>query len=111
MTVLMRLALLLLLLFGGPALIANVYLEGAYSERYPEVTEDLAGEAGVPALRIASARLVTLVPVCRVFPAIAVEITPQPPNAGWSGLPDPLDRVDAEADARDPQAAVLTIAG
>jgi xylulose-5-phosphate/fructose-6-phosphate phosphoketolase len=28
---------------GGPALVANVYLEGAYSELYPEVTEDLAG--------------------------------------------------------------------
>jgi xylulose-5-phosphate/fructose-6-phosphate phosphoketolase len=28
---------------GGPALVANVYLEGAYSEIYPEVTEDEAG--------------------------------------------------------------------
>jgi xylulose-5-phosphate/fructose-6-phosphate phosphoketolase len=28
---------------GGPALIANVYLEGAYSEIYPDVTEDVAG--------------------------------------------------------------------
>ena len=28
---------------GGPALLANVYLEGTYSEIYPEVTQDLAG--------------------------------------------------------------------
>ena len=28
---------------GGPALLANVYLEGTYSEVYPEVTEDVAG--------------------------------------------------------------------
>ena len=28
---------------GGPALLANVYLEGTYSEVYPEVTQDLAG--------------------------------------------------------------------
>jgi xylulose-5-phosphate/fructose-6-phosphate phosphoketolase len=28
---------------GGPALIANVYLEGAYTETYPAVTEDAAG--------------------------------------------------------------------
>jgi xylulose-5-phosphate/fructose-6-phosphate phosphoketolase len=28
---------------GGPALIANVYLEGTYSETYPDVTEDVAG--------------------------------------------------------------------
>jgi xylulose-5-phosphate/fructose-6-phosphate phosphoketolase len=28
---------------GGPALVANVYLEGTYSEIYPEVTGDLAG--------------------------------------------------------------------
>jgi len=28
---------------GGPALVANVYLEGTYSETYPEVTPDLAG--------------------------------------------------------------------
>src|SRR6266480_2538594 len=28
---------------GGPALIANVYLEGTYSEVYPEVTQDEAG--------------------------------------------------------------------
>jgi xylulose-5-phosphate/fructose-6-phosphate phosphoketolase len=28
---------------GGPALVANVYLEGTYSEVYPEVTRDLAG--------------------------------------------------------------------
>jgi xylulose-5-phosphate/fructose-6-phosphate phosphoketolase len=28
---------------GGPALVANVYLEGTYSEVYPEVTQDLAG--------------------------------------------------------------------
>jgi xylulose-5-phosphate/fructose-6-phosphate phosphoketolase len=28
---------------GGPALVANVYLEGSYSEFYAEVTEDLAG--------------------------------------------------------------------
>src|SRR5689334_24068303 len=30
---------------GGPALLANVYLEGAYSEIYPDVTEDAAGMA------------------------------------------------------------------
>src|SRR5205814_1342497 len=28
---------------GGPAVLANVYLEGTYSEVYPEVTRDLAG--------------------------------------------------------------------
>jgi xylulose-5-phosphate/fructose-6-phosphate phosphoketolase len=28
---------------GGPALVANVYLEGTYSEIYPEITQDLAG--------------------------------------------------------------------
>src|SRR3954463_5006706 len=28
---------------GGPALVANVYLEGTYSEIYPEVTPDAAG--------------------------------------------------------------------
>ncbi len=28
---------------GGPALLANVYLEGTYSEVYPEVTQDIAG--------------------------------------------------------------------
>jgi len=28
---------------GGPALLANVYLEGTYSEIYPEVTRDTAG--------------------------------------------------------------------
>ena len=28
---------------GGPALIANVYLEGTYSEIYPEVTQDVRG--------------------------------------------------------------------
>jgi xylulose-5-phosphate/fructose-6-phosphate phosphoketolase len=28
---------------GGPAMLANVYLEGAYTEVYPEVTEDVAG--------------------------------------------------------------------
>jgi xylulose-5-phosphate/fructose-6-phosphate phosphoketolase len=28
---------------GGPALVANVYLEGTYSETYPEVTPDIAG--------------------------------------------------------------------
>jgi xylulose-5-phosphate/fructose-6-phosphate phosphoketolase len=28
---------------GGPALVANAYLEGTYSEVYPEVTRDLAG--------------------------------------------------------------------
>src|SRR6185312_6679998 len=28
---------------GGPALLANVYLEGTYSEIYPEVTRDSAG--------------------------------------------------------------------
>ncbi|MBV8784935.1 MAG: phosphoketolase family protein [Gammaproteobacteria bacterium] len=28
---------------GGPALVANAYLEGTYSEIYPEVSQDLAG--------------------------------------------------------------------
>src|SRR6058998_653032 len=28
---------------GGPALVANVYLEGTYTEVYPEVTRDTAG--------------------------------------------------------------------
>src|SRR5262245_55958656 len=28
---------------GGPALVANVYLEGTYSEIYPEVTQDISG--------------------------------------------------------------------
>src|SRR5205823_341226 len=28
---------------GGPAILANVYLEGAYSEIYPEVTQDKEG--------------------------------------------------------------------
>jgi len=28
---------------GGPALVANVYLEGTYSEVYPTITEDIAG--------------------------------------------------------------------
>ncbi|MBN9389573.1 MAG: phosphoketolase family protein [Chloroflexi bacterium] len=28
---------------GGPALVANVYLEGTYSEIYPEITEDVKG--------------------------------------------------------------------
>ena len=28
---------------GGPALLANVYLEGTYSEIYPDVTQDLSG--------------------------------------------------------------------
>ena len=28
---------------GGPALVANVYLEGTYSEIYPEVSQDVAG--------------------------------------------------------------------
>src|ERR1700686_3447691 len=28
---------------GGPAIVANVYLEGTYTEIYPEVTRDLAG--------------------------------------------------------------------
>src|SRR5438067_7589202 len=30
---------------GGPALVANVYLEGTYTEMYPEVTRDVAGLA------------------------------------------------------------------
>src|SRR5277367_1884255 len=30
---------------GGPAVLANVYLEGTYSEVYPEITEDKAGLA------------------------------------------------------------------
>src|SRR4029450_3859397 len=28
---------------GGPALVANTYLEGTYTERYPDVTEDAEG--------------------------------------------------------------------
>jgi xylulose-5-phosphate/fructose-6-phosphate phosphoketolase len=28
---------------GGPAIVANVYLEGTYSEVYPEISQDLAG--------------------------------------------------------------------
>ena len=28
---------------GGPAVIANVYLEGSYSEVYPNVSQDIAG--------------------------------------------------------------------
>ncbi|MEJ2705014.1 MAG: phosphoketolase family protein, partial [Sedimentisphaerales bacterium] len=28
---------------GGPAMVANTYLEGTYSERYPEVTQDTSG--------------------------------------------------------------------
>src|SRR6188472_305013 len=28
---------------GGPALVANAYLEGTYSEIYPEVSRDVAG--------------------------------------------------------------------
>jgi xylulose-5-phosphate/fructose-6-phosphate phosphoketolase len=28
---------------GGPAVVANVYLEGTYSEVYPEVSADAAG--------------------------------------------------------------------
>src|SRR4029077_18504066 len=30
---------------GGPAIIANVYLEGVYSEIYPEITRDVSGLA------------------------------------------------------------------
>lgn len=75
------------------------------------------------ALSIASARLVTLVPPCRLLPAIVLCFHPvgvdashiippspdeqgapphggdlaQPPKAGWSGLPDPPERVVALA--------------
>jgi xylulose-5-phosphate/fructose-6-phosphate phosphoketolase len=28
---------------GGPAIVANVYLEGTYSQIYPEITQDVAG--------------------------------------------------------------------
>ena len=28
---------------GGPAMVANIYLEGSYSEIYPEITQDEAG--------------------------------------------------------------------
>ncbi len=28
---------------GGPALVANTYLEGTYSEVYPEISQDEAG--------------------------------------------------------------------
>ena len=31
---------------GGPALVANVYLEGTYSEVYPHITRDEAGLTG-----------------------------------------------------------------
>ncbi len=34
---------------GGPALVANTYLEGSYSELYPEVSQD---EAGMKRLRL-----------------------------------------------------------
>ena len=30
---------------GGPAIVANVYLEGTYSEIYPHVTQDIGGPA------------------------------------------------------------------
>src|SRR2546427_3832592 len=29
---------------GGPAVLANVYLEGTYSEVYPDITQDTAGK-------------------------------------------------------------------
>lgn len=32
---------------GGPALVANVYLEGTYSEIYPDVTQDIDGMRGL----------------------------------------------------------------
>lgn len=32
---------------GGPAIVANVYLEGTYSEVYPSITQDRAGLAGL----------------------------------------------------------------
>ncbi|MGZ3646748.1 MAG: phosphoketolase family protein, partial [Ktedonobacteraceae bacterium] len=28
---------------GGPAIVANVYLEGTYTEIYPEITQDIVG--------------------------------------------------------------------
>src|SRR6476469_10116763 len=28
---------------GGPAIVANVYLEGTYTQFYPEITQDVAG--------------------------------------------------------------------
>src|SRR5688572_9402218 len=28
---------------GGPAIVGNVYMEGTYSQIYPEVTQDIAG--------------------------------------------------------------------
>jgi xylulose-5-phosphate/fructose-6-phosphate phosphoketolase len=31
---------------GGPALVANTYLEGSYSEIYPDVSQDEAGMSG-----------------------------------------------------------------
>ena len=30
---------------GGPAIVANVYLEGTYSEIYPDISRDAAGHA------------------------------------------------------------------
>ena len=30
---------------GGPAVVANVYLEGTYSEIYPQITSDADGHA------------------------------------------------------------------
>src|SRR5438270_6431245 len=32
---------------GGPAVVANAYLEGTYSELYPRVTQDTAGMAAL----------------------------------------------------------------
>ena len=31
---------------GGPALVANTYLEGSYSEIYPDISQDEAGMSG-----------------------------------------------------------------
>jgi xylulose-5-phosphate/fructose-6-phosphate phosphoketolase len=35
---------------GGPALVANVYLEGNYTEHFPEVTQDEKGLLKLPAV-------------------------------------------------------------
>ena len=47
----------MLLGHGGPAVVGNTYIEGTYSEIYPDITQD---EAGLRAL--------TLVPALRRMP-------------------------------------------
>jgi xylulose-5-phosphate/fructose-6-phosphate phosphoketolase len=41
---------------GGPAVLANVYLEGTYSEVYPEVSRDAAGGDASPLQAVLDAR-------------------------------------------------------